>query len=63
MKSLSTPKLARRLRQKTEELRLISEELANRRVEVGISTASRFGYSGVMHNFVKVDHITRKETL
>lgn len=63
MKSLSTPKLVRKLRGRLDELSEITEELARRRVELDLAIDSRYVDSQVYRNTVVLNSATRRETL
>lgn len=62
MKSLSTPKLVRKLRGHLGVLHEITEELARRNVEVDMNVEKRF-LGPEHHYYVHLNHVTRKEIL
>lgn len=63
MKSLSTPKLVRKLRGRVDELCDIVDELTQRRVELEWDIDSRYISHDVYRKTPRLTSATRKETL
>ena len=63
MKSLTTPRLVRKLRSQTQLVQEIVDELAERRVEIGWRIDSRYVGENRHQNVPCIESITRKESL